>query len=42
MPIATSHAGKRIGLLKGKFQAPSLEQLDEAGGDIARTFLGAD
>jgi prevent-host-death family protein len=42
VPIAASAAGKRIGLLKGKFQAPSLEQLDEAGEDIARSFLGMD
>jgi prevent-host-death family protein len=42
VPIATPATGKRIGLLKGKFQAPSLEQLDETSDDIARTFLGAD
>lgn len=41
VPITPSDAGKRIGLLKGKFQAPSLEQLDEANADIARDFQDA-
>ncbi|MDE2149616.1 MAG: type II toxin-antitoxin system Phd/YefM family antitoxin [Gammaproteobacteria bacterium] len=32
--------GKRIGLLKGKFKAPSLEQLDRRNADVAKLFAG--
>ncbi len=42
VPIARSGAGKRIGLLKGRFQAPSLEELDQENPAIARDFQGAD
>ena len=42
VPIVRGDAGKRIGLLKGKFQAPSLEQLDEANEEISRSFRGID
>jgi prevent-host-death family protein len=41
VPIARPAAGKRIGLLKGKFKAPSLEQLDADNAVIAALF-GAD
>lgn len=38
VPVAGRDAGVRIGLLKGKYHAPSLEQLDEANAEIAREF----
>lgn len=40
VPIAPGGTGKRIGLLKGKFKAPSLERLDEANEEIAGDFQG--
>jgi len=40
VPIAKQPAGKRIGLLKGKFKAPSLRQLDQPNVDIARLLHG--
>ena len=40
VPVVRGDASLRIGLLKGKFRAPSLEQLDEANADIARDFQG--
>lgn len=40
MPIAPNHPGKRIGLLKGQFNAPSVEQLDARIADIKRMFSG--
>lgn len=40
VPIASTTGTQRIGLLKGKFKAPSLEKLDEASEEIARDFLG--
>lgn len=39
LPIAKASAHKRIGLLKGKFEAPSLEQLDADNAAIAQSFL---
>lgn len=42
VPVVRGHAGQRIGLLKGRFQAPSLEQLDEANMDITHGFQGSD
>lgn len=40
--VATAKAlpGKRIGLLKGQFGAPTLEQLDADNGAIAELFVG--
>lgn len=38
VPIATHIPGKRIGLLKGKFKAPSLERLDAYNENTARLF----
>lgn len=38
VPIAQRQAGTRIGLLKGKFKAPSLQQLDKRNADVARVF----
>lgn len=38
VPVAHTPSGKRIGLLKGKFRAPSLEKLDARNNDIARLF----
>ena len=40
VPIATHRTGKRIGLLKGRFKAPSLRQLDTLNADIERAFHG--
>lgn len=40
LPIAHPSAHKRIGLLKGKVKAPSLEQLDADNAEIGRGFLG--
>lgn len=40
VPVAHARPGKRIGLLKGKFRAPSLEKLDACNGDVARLFAG--
>lgn len=40
VPVAPRAAGKRIGLLKGKFKAPSLEQLDTRNREVARWFSG--
>lgn len=40
VPVAAQPAGKRIGLLKGKFKAPSLKQLDASNAEIARLFAG--
>ncbi|MDN5924477.1 MAG: type II toxin-antitoxin system prevent-host-death family antitoxin [Xanthomonadales bacterium] len=38
VPIANRPTGKRIGLLKGQFKAPSLQQLDARNADIERAF----
>lgn len=38
VPVAPHPAGKRIGLLKGKFRAPSMEQLDRDNPKIGRMF----
>lgn len=38
VPVAEQPAGKRIGLLKGKFKAPSLKQLDATNTKVARLF----
>ncbi|MEO8748369.1 MAG: type II toxin-antitoxin system prevent-host-death family antitoxin [Rhodanobacter sp.] len=38
VPIAKRQASARIGLLKGKFKAPSLQRLDKLNADIARSF----
>lgn len=40
VPTTKSLPGKRIGLLKGKFRAPTLEQLDADNKAIAGLFLG--
>lgn len=40
VPIRAPQPGRRIGLLKGKFKAPSLEQLDARDAVIARLFSG--
>lgn len=40
VPIADHRGGQRIGLLKGKFKAPSLRQLDTLNRDIERAFDG--
>lgn len=40
VPIAAGATGKRVGLLKGKFQAPSLEQLDAGNAEIESMFRG--
>jgi prevent-host-death family protein len=40
VPTAKPHPGKRIGLLKGKFRAPTLQQLDADNQAVARLFLG--
>lgn len=42
VPIAKASGHKRIGLLKGKFKAPSLEQLDADNASIAHRFLGGE
>lgn len=41
VPIAGAAAGKRIGLLKGKFKAPSVKQLDGSNAAVARLFSRA-
>jgi prevent-host-death family protein len=41
VPVVRHAADKRIGLLKGKFKAPSLEELDADNATIAKQFLGA-
>ncbi len=41
LPIASAPADKRLGLLKGKFKAPSLAQLDADNATIVQRFLGA-
>ncbi|MGH8191918.1 MAG: type II toxin-antitoxin system Phd/YefM family antitoxin [Rhodanobacteraceae bacterium] len=38
VPIVARVPGKRIGLLKGKFKAPSLERLDARNTAIGRLF----
>lgn len=38
VPIVNRRHGKRVGLLKGKFRAPSLRQLDARNADIERVF----
>ncbi len=38
VPVVNHPHGKRIGLLKGKFKAPSLRQLDTRNPDIERAF----
>ena len=40
VPVSRARPGKRIGLLKGKFRAPSLEKLDARNDDVARLFAG--
>lgn len=40
VPIARNPPGKRIGLLKGKFKAPSRQQLDTHIADLERMFQG--
>jgi prevent-host-death family protein len=40
VPIGKAGGGKRIGLLKGKVKAPSLEQLDQDADAIASQFRG--
>jgi len=40
VPIAAPRGDKRIGLLKGKFKAPSLEELDAENAAIAALFHG--
>lgn len=40
VPIVAQFPGKRIGLLKGKFKAPSLQRLDARNTEIARLFAG--
>ncbi len=42
VPTANPPTDKRIGLLKGKFKAPSLQQLDADNPAVARLFLGQD
>lgn len=42
VPIVNQPAGKRIGLLKGRFKAPSLKQLDARNAGIERAFRDAD
>lgn len=41
VPIQRAASGQRIGLLKNKFCAPSLEKLDGSNDEIARLFGGA-
>ena len=41
VPIASPSTARRIGLLKGKFKAPSLEQLDAGNAEIAAMFEGS-
>ena len=38
VPIGEQAHGKRIGLLKGKFKAPTLQQLDAHNAEIGRQF----
>lgn len=38
VPIAAAPAGKRTGLLKGKFKAPSIKLLDARNAEVARRF----
>ncbi len=40
VPTAKRSPGTRIGLLKGKFRAPTLQQLDADNEAVARLFLG--
>lgn len=41
VPLAKTAAKvRRIGLLKGKFKAPSLEELNACNAEIARLFYG--
>lgn len=42
VPLATGVAGKRIGLLKGKLTAPSLERFDKHNARIVDSFLAED
>lgn len=42
VPIADHKPGKRVGLLKGKFKAPSLTRLDARNADIERDFRNSD
>lgn len=38
VPVRRTVTGQRIGLLKNKFRAPSLEKLDGRNDEIARLF----
>ncbi len=40
VPTAKARPGQRIGLLKGRFVAPALAQLDADNGAIATLFVG--
>lgn len=40
VPITANAVGKRIGLLKGKIKAPSLERLDTSNAEVQRLFSG--
>lgn len=42
VPTIKPATDKRIGLLKGRFEAPSLQQLDADNPAIAGAFLGDD
>ena len=42
VPTAKRNSNKRIGLLKGKFRAPSLEALDADNAIVGRMFTGMD
>ena len=41
VPVQRAAVGQRIGLLKNRFRAPSLEKLDGSNNEIARLFGGA-
>lgn len=38
VPVRAASGGKRIGLLKGRFTAPSLETLDADNASVAQAF----
>lgn len=38
VPTTRPDAGKRLGLLKGKFKAPSLEEFDAGNAEVAKLF----
>jgi prevent-host-death family protein len=40
VPLRQAPCNRRIGLLKGKFRAPSLEQLDAFNDEVARLLSG--